>query len=166
MFFSTGTIPCLVFVHLLLWLEQELAVDTGVTPRSQIILVITSAQTKLQLLFRASDYLSQWENLPSVGKPAFSGLLYQSPPERPFPERKPSRFNTNSPLELNLIIALTSLYFFHFTTDLVRNSAMFPFSCKYLNTCTISLLLSSVSLFFLHFPAQDIYPKGIRTEQG
>lgn len=94
-----------------------------------------------------------------MGKPDFSAFLYQSPPEKPFPERNPSRFNTNSPLELNLIIALTSLYFFHFITDLVRNSMMFPFSCKYLNTCTISLLLSSISLSFFTSPCTRYMPQ-------
>lgn len=104
----------------------------------------------IKLLFRVwlSDCYSQWEN-----------FLYQSSPERPFPARKPSRFSTSSPLELNLIIALTSLYIFHLITGLVRNSVMFPFPCKYLNTCTISLLLSSISRFFLTFLCTRYMPQ-------
>lgn len=55
---------------------------------------------------------------------------------------------TNIPLELNLIITLKGLYFLHFIMDLVKDSVLLPFYCKYLNTCTIL----SLSLFFFKFP--------------
>lgn len=66
------------------------------------------------------------------------GLLDQNSPEKTFPERDPRRLKHRHPSGINLI-TLKSIdpYFFHFIMDLVRDSTLLPFYCKYLNTCKV-----------------------------
>lgn len=100
----------------------------------------------------------------------FQGLLDQGPPERSFPERKPSRskHQHSSGTEANDYFERpVLLYFFHFIMDSGSHSVILPSYCKYLNTCPILLVIFSLSpFFFFNFPAQAIHAKGIKIEQG
>lgn len=69
----------------------------------------------------------------------FSGLWISALQRDHFLKENLADLSTSIPLELNLI-TLKGLYFLHFIADLVRDSMLFPFYCKYLNICSILLL--------------------------